>query len=125
MKFVSVFLVIFAISGFAIGSVEEPYPDVYDQIDVDAIFNSERLLNQYVQCLVDEGPCTADGRSLKQILPEILVTRCARCNEFQKKIALKIFQMRAKKPGLWAKIQKKYDPGNNYFPNLEEYLKKD
>ncbi|XP_015180432.1 PREDICTED: ejaculatory bulb-specific protein 3-like [Polistes dominula] len=123
MQFISVFCVIFAIFEFAIGSVEEPYPDLYDQVDVDAIFKSERLLNQYIQCIIDEGPCTADARSFKQILPDILVTQCARCNDFHKKIARNVFQIKEKKPDLWVKIQRKYDPGNIYLPKLEEVVK--
>ncbi|XP_014604864.1 PREDICTED: ejaculatory bulb-specific protein 3-like [Polistes canadensis] len=123
MKFISIFFVTFSISGFAIGSVEEPYPDLYDHVDVDAIFSSERLFNQYLQCLLDEGPCTADGRSFRQMLPEILDTQCARCNEFHKKLARKIFEIKEKKPDVWVKIQQKYDPDNVYFSKLQEFIK--
>lgn len=52
--------------GLIVGYTEEQYPNIYDQVDVDAIFNSERFLNQYINCLLDVGPCTADGRSLKR-----------------------------------------------------------
>lgn len=44
----------------------EYYPSTYDDADIDVILNNERLLNQYMACILDKGPCTADGRSLKR-----------------------------------------------------------
>ncbi|KAG7187866.1 hypothetical protein KM043_013850, partial [Ampulex compressa] len=41
------------------------YADLYNNIDVDAILRSNRLTEQYIKCLLDKGPCTADGRQLK------------------------------------------------------------
>ncbi|XP_046823530.1 ejaculatory bulb-specific protein 3-like [Vespa crabro] len=123
MKFTYVYFLIIGICGLIVGYKEENYPNIYDQVDVDAIFNSERFLNQYINCLLDEGPCTADGRSLKQILPEILATQCARCNEYQKKIGNKLWQLKEKKPDVWNQFQTKYDPENIYFDKFEAYLK--
>lgn len=57
------------------------------------------------------------------MLPEILDTQCARCNEFHKKLARKIFEIKEKKPDVWVKIQKKYDPDNIYFSKLQEFIK--
>jgi len=54
----------FMFSGLVSGT--EYYSDSYNNIDVDAIINSDRLLNQYMNCILDKGPCTADGRSLKR-----------------------------------------------------------
>lgn len=33
--------------------------------DVDKILNNPRILNNYVKCVVDKGPCTAEGKELK------------------------------------------------------------
>lgn len=41
------------------------YETKYDGIDLDEILKSERLLNNYVKCLMSEGPCTPDGSELK------------------------------------------------------------
>nr|XP_050854250.1 ejaculatory bulb-specific protein 3-like [Vespula vulgaris] len=123
MKFTYIFFFIIGMFWLIEGYTEEPYSNIYDQVDVDAIFNSERFLNQYINCLLDDGPCTADGRSLKQVLPEILATQCARCNEYQKKIAKKIWQLKEKKPKVWDQFKKKYDPENIYIDKFEEYLK--
>ena len=41
------------------------YTTKYDELDVNALLKSERLLMIYVGCLLDEKPCTADGAELK------------------------------------------------------------
>lgn len=66
MRFTFVLLFSFVFSGLVSGT--EYYSDTYDDIDVDAIINSDRLLNQYVNCILDKSPCTVDGRSLKRKL---------------------------------------------------------
>lgn len=41
------------------------YTTKYDGIDLDEILNNNRLLTNYVKCLLEQGPCTADGSELK------------------------------------------------------------
>jgi hypothetical protein len=41
------------------------YTDKYDHVDVDSILRNERILNSYIKCMLDQGPCTAEGRELK------------------------------------------------------------
>lgn len=43
----------------------ETYDNKYDNIDIDEILQSERLLTNYIKCLGDKGPCTPDGKLLK------------------------------------------------------------
>lgn len=43
----------------------EKYSRKYDDVDVDKILQSNRILNNYIRCLLDEGPCTAEGRELR------------------------------------------------------------
>ena len=42
------------------------YSRRYDSIDVDLIFRSSRLLNNYVDCLLDRKPCPPEGKDLKR-----------------------------------------------------------
>lgn len=42
------------------------YSKRYDSIDVDLIFKSSRLLNNYVDCLLDKKPCPPEGKDLKR-----------------------------------------------------------
>ena len=45
---------------------EEKYTTKWDSVDLDQILASERLLNNYVKCLLDTGNCTPDGSDLKR-----------------------------------------------------------
>lgn len=46
----------------------EKYTAKYDNINIDEVLTSERLLQSYVNCLVNEGPCTSDGLELKSMI---------------------------------------------------------
>ena len=63
---------------------ESIYDIKYDNIDIDEILKSERLLTNYINCLMEEGPCTEDGRELKETLPDAVATNCSKCSEKQK-----------------------------------------
>lgn len=71
---------------------EETYDVKYDNVDVDEILKSERLLTNYINCLLDEGPCTEDGKALKDILPDSISSDCSKCTEKQKIGSEKIMQ---------------------------------
>lgn len=43
----------------------EQYTTKYDNIDVDEILASERLLKNYFNCIMGRGACTPDGEELK------------------------------------------------------------
>lgn len=43
----------------------DKYTSKYDNIDVEQILHSKRLLMNYVNCLLDKGPCSPEGRELK------------------------------------------------------------
>lgn len=44
---------------------EQKYTTKYDNIDLDEILKSDRLLKNYVNCLLEKGKCTPDGAELK------------------------------------------------------------
>lgn len=44
---------------------EDKYTTKYDNVDLDSILTSDRLLKNYVNCLLDKGSCTPDGKELK------------------------------------------------------------
>lgn len=60
------------------------YDIKYDNIDIDELLKSERLLTNYIKCLMEEGSCTEDGRELKETLPDAINTDCSKCSEKQK-----------------------------------------
>lgn len=44
---------------------EDKYTTKFDNVDLDSILKSERLLKNYVNCLLEKGSCTPDGKELK------------------------------------------------------------
>jgi hypothetical protein len=44
---------------------QKTYTTKYDNVDVDSILGNNRILSNYIKCMLDEGPCTPDGRELK------------------------------------------------------------
>lgn len=81
--FVALFAIILTES---IASEDETvtYDIKYDNIDIDELLKSERLLTNYIKCLMEEGSCTEDGRALKDSLPDAINTDCSKCSEKQK-----------------------------------------
>lgn len=43
----------------------EKYSKKWDYINVDEILSSQRLLENYKKCLMDQGVCTIEGQELK------------------------------------------------------------
>lgn len=52
----------------ALAFAAEKYSGKYDDVDVDRILQNNRVLNNYVRCMLDEGPCTPEGRELRSKL---------------------------------------------------------
>jgi len=44
---------------------DEKYTTKYDNINVDEILASDRLIDNYVKCLMDKGRCSPEGAELK------------------------------------------------------------
>jgi len=69
MRSVLLLLVVLAAAGHAVSAPDgDKYTTRYDNIDIDAILKSERLLRNYFNCLMDKGPCTREGLELKSEL---------------------------------------------------------
>lgn len=43
----------------------EKYTSKYDNVDIDRILQNNRVLTNYIRCMLGEGACTAEGRELK------------------------------------------------------------
>ncbi|XP_070499747.1 ejaculatory bulb-specific protein 3-like [Chironomus tepperi] len=94
---------------------ENAYDIKYDNIDIDEILKSERLLTNYINCLMEEGPCTEDGRELKETLPDAVATNCSKCSEKQKAGSDKIMHFIIdNRPEEWEKLEAKYDQSGSY-----------
>ncbi|XP_061396799.1 ejaculatory bulb-specific protein 3-like [Musca vetustissima] len=119
------FTVAFLIAGLMVATIsaQEKYTTKYDNINVDEILASDRLLNNYFNCLMERGSCTPDAQELKRAIPDALKTECSKCSEKQKKIIDKVIHfLIEKKPEHWKELQAKYDPDNIYYNKYKNHL---
>ncbi|XP_012226485.1 ejaculatory bulb-specific protein 3 [Linepithema humile] len=104
---------------------EDKYTTKYDNVDLDTILESDRLLKNYINCLLEKGNCTPDGKELKAHLPDALTTDCSKCSEKQKKGTEKVIRYLVnKKPESWEQLKKKYDPTGQYSAKYVDEAKK-
>ncbi|XP_057324061.1 uncharacterized protein LOC130666801 [Microplitis mediator] len=60
------------------------YDELYQgMVDVTLLLEDEQCLARHYSCLMSEGPCTDEGKVLKQIMVEILGENCHRCSRRQ------------------------------------------
>lgn len=59
------FCVVILAALFVVTFADDKYTTKYDDVDLDEIIGNKRLLNNYVNCLLDKGKCTPDGQELK------------------------------------------------------------
>lgn len=52
----------------ALVAADKSYTSRFDNVDVDSVLTNHRVLNNYIKCLMDNGPCTPEGRELKSKL---------------------------------------------------------
>lgn len=116
MKVLVLFLLVVACA-----LAEDRYTTKYDNVDLDGILRSERLLKNYVNCLLDKGSCTPDAKELKDHLPDALETECSKCSEKQRNGTEKVIRYLVnKKPATWEQLKKKYDPNDEYSRRYQD-----
>ncbi|CAL1687532.1 unnamed protein product [Lasius platythorax] len=99
----------------------EKYTRKYDDVEVDRILQNNRVLNNYIRCMLDEGPCTAEGRELRKTLPDALSTDCSKCNDKQKAMAEKVINhLKTKRSRDWDRLLAKFDPYGEYKKRYEQ-----
>ncbi|KAM0730249.1 Allergen Tha p 1 [Formica fusca] len=115
------FLILLTLLMMTLVAATEKYSRKYDDVDVDKILQSNRILNNYIRCLLDEGPCTAEGRELRKILPDAVSNVCSKCNSDQKAAAEKVIHhLKTKRSKDWDRLVAKYDPRGEYKKNYEK-----
>ncbi|KAF5299920.1 hypothetical protein FQR65_LT09315 [Abscondita terminalis] len=113
-----------ALVGVVFSFPQSKYTNKYDNVNVDTILQNERVLNNYIKCLMEEGPCTAEGRELRRTLPDALSSGCSKCNDKQKEVAEKIIKhLISKRKRDWDRLAKKYDPKGDYKKRYETHIK--
>lgn len=51
----------------------QKYPVKFDQVNIETVLSNDRVLSNYIKCLLDKGACTREGRELKSKCPVFLV----------------------------------------------------
>nr|AVI04882.1 putative chemosensory protein 12 [Anthonomus grandis] len=102
------FLVVFMVQ---IGLLmAQKYTSSFDNVDIDEILSNKRILENYIKCVLDEGPCTAEGRELRKHIPEAIETSCAKCTDNQKRFVKKGANfLKTKRPKEWSRVAKKFN----------------
>ncbi|XP_073847457.1 pherokine 3 [Musca autumnalis] len=96
-------------------AAQKTYTNRFDNVDVDNVLQNDRILTNYIKCLMDKGSCTPEGRELKKLLPDALQSDCSKCTDIQKRNSQKVINfLRARRPGEWKLLLDKYDPNGNY-----------
>jgi len=100
---------------------DEKYTSRFDNVDLDEVLNSDRLLTNYFRCIMDEGPCTPDAKELKRLIPDALANKCAKCSERQKAGAEKVLTFLIKNRSKeWTRLEAKYDPSGKFRKMYQE-----
>ncbi|EDV57109.1 ejaculatory bulb-specific protein 3 [Drosophila erecta] len=111
----SLALVFCVVAGLAAAASQQQYTNKFDNVNVDEVLSNNRVLNNYLKCLMEKGPCTAEGRELKRLLPDALQSDCSKCTDVQRKNSEKVITfLRVNKPGEWKLLLNKYDPKGIY-----------
>nr|XP_014097578.1 ejaculatory bulb-specific protein 3 isoform X2 [Bactrocera oleae]XP_014097579.1 ejaculatory bulb-specific protein 3 isoform X2 [Bactrocera oleae]XP_036222533.1 ejaculatory bulb-specific protein 3 isoform X2 [Bactrocera oleae] len=114
-------LIFFIIVAVQYGSAQKQYTNKFDNVDVDGVLSNNRILTNYIKCLMDKGPCTQEGRELKKLLPDALQTDCSKCTDTQRKNSQKVINfLRVNRPGEWKLLLDKYDSKGIYRSKYEK-----
>nr|QEI46803.1 chemosensory protein 5 [Galleria mellonella] len=103
---------------------QEKYDSIDDNFDISEVLGNDRLLQAYSRCLLNKGPCTPEIKKVKERIPEILETRCAKCTDKQKKMGKQLVQeVKKTHPEIWKEFVAKYDPNGKYQQAFQDFLK--
>ncbi|XP_023179630.1 ejaculatory bulb-specific protein 3 [Drosophila hydei] len=124
MKASLVILLIGVIVALASAKPDQKYTNKFDNVNVDEVLNNNRILDNYIRCLLENGPCTPEGRELKKLLPDALQSECSKCTEVQRRNSNKVINyLRARRPGDWKLLLDKYDSKGIYRSKYEKNAK--
>ncbi|XP_068895997.1 ejaculatory bulb-specific protein 3-like [Tenebrio molitor] len=99
---------------------------VPQNINVDDIIKSDRLMRNYLDCVLGKGKCTPEGEELKKDIPEALQNECAKCNQKHKEGIKKVLHhIIENKPEWWEEVQAKFDPKGEYKQKYSNFLEEE
>nr|ARO70323.1 Chemosensory protein 19 [Dendrolimus punctatus] len=88
------------------------------------ILQNKRLLLVYLRCVLEDGPCSPEGKELKDHMKPALENGCADCSEKQiENVKKGTAYLIKERPDVWNKICEKLDPEGVYRKKYEEQAK--
>lgn len=122
MKASLAILVVCMFAGLVAAGPQKAYTTKYDNVNIDEVLSNDRILNNYIKCIMEKGTCTPEGRELKRLLPDALESECSKCTEVQRRNSNKVINyLRANKPGEWKLLLDKYDSKGVYRSKYEKH----
>nr|UNG39403.1 chemosensory protein 9 [Apocheima cinerarius] len=104
--------------------VAEKYTDKYDNINLQEILENKRLLLAYIDCIMERGKCTPEGKELKDNLQDAIESGCEKCTESQEKGATTVIEHLIKNEiEIWRELCAKFDPEGKWRKKYEERAK--
>ncbi|XP_067629013.1 ejaculatory bulb-specific protein 3 isoform X2 [Eurosta solidaginis] len=115
------FFILVIIGMLQVAMSQKQYTNKFDNVDVDGVLSNNRILTNYIKCLMEKGPCTPEGRELKKLLPDALQSDCSKCTDTQRKNSQKVINfLRVNRPGEWKLLLDKYDSKGVYRSKHEK-----
>lgn len=59
----SITIIVFTL--FVCATVAQEYTKKYDNVNIETILSNDRVITNYINCLLGKGSCTKEGRELK------------------------------------------------------------
>lgn len=61
----STFAVVLLLGIVSTVALAQTYPKNLDHVNIETVLSNDRVLTNYIKCLLDKGACTREGRDLK------------------------------------------------------------
>nr|UVB79207.1 chemosensory protein 1 [Heortia vitessoides] len=114
-------IVLCCIVAAVVARPSDKYTDKYDNLNLDEILGNKRLLQAYVNCILEKGKCSPEGKELKEHLQEAIETGCSKCTETQEKGAYKAVEFLIKNElETWHLLTDKFDPDGQWRKKYED-----
>ncbi|KAJ9585922.1 hypothetical protein L9F63_020430 [Diploptera punctata] len=88
-------------------------------LDADALSQDPKATQDFINCLLETGPCTEEEDKYRLGLPEVVKTTCSKCSPEVKDFFIKTTRFVSQKhPEQWKKLTAKYDPDGKYEASI-------
>ncbi|CAG9563986.1 unnamed protein product [Danaus chrysippus] len=100
---------------------DEKYTDKYDNINLQEILDNKKLLHAYVNCILDKGKCSPEGKELKAHVQDALETGCEKCTDKQMEGTTTMIDHLVKhERAIWKELTDKFDPKGVWRKKYED-----